>query len=372
MVRLYLFAFTVFLSVQYQTSYANNDLQDSSKNDHRLKIHFYSGILQYHHKQMEIMLDQRSKAVEFSYALSGDGKKLWHTFYNFPEYGLSYNFMDLGSRSILGYSHAIYPFITFPLLNQSKRFQIGLHVGPGISYVTKVYDRTENFKNSAISSHFNAFINLGSKISYKISRRATLEASTNLIHLSNGTFKKPNSGLNYTFFSLGFSYLNKSYPKFNELLYSFSDEKNRILLTGVGSYKEVKGAGGPKYWVGSFSVEYSRPIKKLWRYGFSWDLMYDDSNGYILYTEQVPWESKWETFKSGITLNTEIILDKLSAVFHFGGYVFNKNNPDNNGTIYQRLGLRYRTSNKVWFHLALKTHWGSADYVEFGLAYKIL
>lgn len=358
--------------VQNHFSYAVNTRQDSSVNVHNFSVRFYSGILKYHHKEMEIMQDKRASAVEFSFAMSGSGKKLWHSFYNYPTFGLSYKFMDLGNSSILGYSHSVYPFINLPILSHSNKLQIGLFVAPGMSYITKIYHRTDNFKNSAISSHFNAYINLGSKLSYKISKKLTIEAGAHLAHFSNGTFKKPNSGLNYTLFSLGFSYLNKSSKLYSDTLYSFPIEKNRILIAGVGSYKEVKGAGGPKYWVGSLSVEYSRPIETLWRYGFSWDLMYDDSNGFILDTERVPWNSTWETFKSGVTLNTELILDRLSAVFYFGGYIYNKNRPNNNGLMYQRIGLRYRISDYLWFHFALKTHWGSADYVEFGIAYKIL
>ncbi|PKP36355.1 MAG: hypothetical protein CVT98_08160 [Bacteroidetes bacterium HGW-Bacteroidetes-15] len=351
---------------------ANRSIVDSTYNNRFIGVNYYSGILKFHHKEMEIMQENRASAFELSYVFVGNGNKLWHTYYKQPKFGLVYKFMDLGSYRILGYSHSIYPFINFPIYSPSKNIQFGLFVGPGLSYVTKIYHRTENFKNSAISSHLNAYINLGATISYKISNSIEIDGGFHMVHFSNGTFKKPNSGLNYSLLSVGLSYATGNAKLENGSNYSFLDKNSRLLLVGVGSYKEVKGAGGPKYGVGSFSVEYSRKIKPLWWYGFSWDLMYDGSNGFILERERVPWDNNWQLLKSGFTLNTEIILDRLSAVFHFGGYIYNKNEPDNNGVVYQRIGLRYRTLDKMWLHLALKTHWGSADYVELGIAYKIL
>jgi hypothetical protein len=335
-------------------------------------VTIYSGILQYHHKEMEIMQENRPDAIEFSYIFVGDGSKLWHKFYNFPKFGITYKFMNLGSPTILGYSHSIYPFVTFPLYSPFKKINFGLHVGPGLSYATKIYHRTENFKNSAISSHLNAYINLGLKANFSISKKLTIGAGFHLVHYSNGTFKKPNSGLNYSLVSLGLVYAHKNDNLQYDASYSFTDKKNRILLVGTGSYKEIKGAGGPKYGVGSFSFEYSRPIKKLWRYGVSMDVMYDKSNAFTLDYESVPWTSEWQLLKTGLTLNTEVILNKLSAVFYFGGYIYNISENSDNGPVYQRIGLRYRVIDRMWLHLALKTHWGSADYVELGAAFKIL
>ncbi|HCY00463.1 MAG TPA: hypothetical protein DG754_10020, partial [Bacteroidales bacterium] len=95
-----------------------------------LKVH--TGVLQYHHKEMELLRTNPATAIEVSYILKGNGEKLWHKFYGYPKYGVSYFFMDLGNRKTLGYSHALYPFIDFPIYSPSKNLNLGFIVGSGL------------------------------------------------------------------------------------------------------------------------------------------------------------------------------------------------------------------------------------------------
>ena len=336
-----------------------------------VSVNLIAGYLQYHYDEMAVLRNRPANGFEISLNKSADGSMLWHKFYGYPKYGLTYSFLDLGSRNTLGFAHCLSPFINVPLFNSNK-FYFGLLISTGMSYNSKTYSELNNPDNIAISSPFNAYINLGVTAGFEINEFWALESSFRLAHFSNGTFRKPNAGLNYTLFSLGVKY-SYSPSKINtdKYQYSFSDNTNRILIVGYGSYKEIKDPGGLKYGVGAFSVEYSRPVKALWRYGFSWDLMYDQSHKTILELENVNWDSKWQLYKSGVTFNTEFILNRLSAIFYFGGYLYNKSININNEYLYQRLGLRYRVNSMIWLNLSLKTHWNVADYVEMGVAIKV-
>ncbi|MFP4555249.1 MAG: acyloxyacyl hydrolase [Bacteroidales bacterium] len=349
---------------------AENNASDSIKSK-SIAINLYSGILQHHHREMEILREKRVFALEITHLFTGNGSKQWHSFYGFPQFGVSYKFIDLGSPNILGYAHCLYPFVNFPIQTHMPKWNAIFKVGPGLGYVTKTYHRTDNFKNSAISTHLNAYINFGFMAAYKLSSNLTLHAGINLSHFSNGTVKKPNSGLNYTMINLGGKYSYQSQTTNNKQHYTFSDKKNRLLLAGIGSQKEIKGAGGPKYGVKSFSIEYSRAFRTLLRYGVSLDIMDDKSNEFILDYEEVAWDNESELLKIGTAASAEFILNRVSAILYFGGYIYNKANDSNDGYVYQRLGIRYRFTNRFYGHLALKTHWGSADYLEIGGAIKL-
>ncbi|MFO8021244.1 MAG: acyloxyacyl hydrolase [Perlabentimonas sp.] len=364
-----LIALVILVSINILAN-AENNVSDSIKSK-SIAINVYSGILQHHHKEMEILRQKKVFAVEISHIFTGNGSKLWHSFYGFPEFGVSYKFLDLGSPDILGYAHCLYPFVNFPIQTPLQKWNFTFKVGPGLGYVTKIYNRTNNFKNSAISTHLNAYINFGLIAAYRFNSNLTFHAGINLSHFSNGTAKKPNSGLNYTLFNIGGKYSYETNATNNRNGYSFSDKKNRILIVGTSSNKEIKGAGGPKYRVNSFSLEYSRPLRALVRYGLSIDFMDDKSNEFVLNYEAVEWGNETDLLKIGTAATAEIILNRVSAVFYFGGYVYNKARDSNDGFVYQRLGLRYRFSNRFYGHLALKTHWGSADYVELGGAIKL-
>lgn len=319
---------------------------------------------------MEILRMKPPKAIELSFIIVGNGNKLWHKVYKHPEYGFSIISMDLGSPSVLGYSHGVLPFVNFPFTSFNRKVAGSFKVGSGLSYITKTYHQTYNSNNIAISTHLNALIDIGFEGRYNFRDNGiSVRLGFHLTHFSNGTFKKPNAGLNYAQVSLGIAkgYTHRNVS--NRLLVSCPENTNRLLFIGSGSFKEVKGAGGPKYYVVTSSLEFTRSISTLWRYGLSLDLMYDESAGFIMDYEGIAYDTNWQILKSGASVNVEFILDRLSAVFYFGKYIQNRS--QEGGPFYQRLGLRYRVNDRFFVNLALKTHLNIADYLEVGLGIKV-
>ncbi|MDX9846130.1 MAG: acyloxyacyl hydrolase [Tenuifilaceae bacterium] len=345
---------------------------DSVNRDISPGINLYWGYLQYHHQEMKILQEAPARALELSLSTRGDGSRLWHSFYCNPKYGISYKLMDLGSQSILGYAHCFFPFIEIPITQQSSSFEIDFRAGAGIGYMRKVYNPQTNHQNSAISTHINAYIDLGLLARVRVAKNTWVTGGAHLIHFSNGSLQKPNYGLNYTLVSLGLVY-KKLEPNLNKKgQYAYSQEKSRLLVTGATSRKEAVGIGGPRFWVASSQLEYSIPVvTPLFRVGVSLDFMYDKSNSLILDNSNIHWDSDWETAKLGAAISTEFILEKTSLVLNFGGYYHNLSRSISNQWVYQRIALRYRFTQRLWAHIALKTHWNIADYLEVGIAYKV-
>jgi hypothetical protein len=349
-----------------------SNIYNSDKKVNGIAINFYSGYLQYHHLEMWVLKEHRASAIELTYAKQVDGSKLWHSVYRNPNYGISYKFMDLGSSNILGFSHCFYPFIDIPLLKPNNRFSTDLHLATGIAYIPKTYQPQSNPLNSAISTHLNVYIDLGLLFSIRLMDILWLKGGVHITHFSNGSFKKPNYGLNYTLASFGLQYTYKGNTLAKNDYYPYLKELNRFIAIGAGSVKEAIGIGGNKYGVATGSLEYSYPVgMPLFRLGASLDFMYDGSNALILDNSGLEWGSDWQLFKLGTALTSEFIFDKLSLMLYFGGYYHNLSRQINNQWVYQRLALRYRTGDRIWFHIALKTHWNIADYIEFGVAAKL-
>ena len=64
-----------------------------------------------------------------------------------------------------------------------------------------------------------------------------------------------------------------------------------------------------------------------------------------------------------------MFLDKLSFEGQFGYYAYATFN-DNIG-VYQRLGLKYYFSNKIFVGISLKTHMAKADALEFSIGVRL-
>lgn len=362
----------VFFSFSVSYAFPASLPPDSVSRNTSLGINLYWGYLQYHHQEMKILREHPARAAEFSYSTRGDGSKMWHSFYRNPQYGISYKLMNMGNRSILGYAHCFFPYIDIPIIPQNNSYSFAFHTGAGIGYMKKVYDSQTNNQNSAISTSINAYIDLGLMANVRIAKNIWLTGGAHLSHFSNGSVKKPNYGLNYTLVSVGLLYKEKEHIPLKMGQYVYSDEKGRLLITGASSRKEVLGIDGPRFWVTSSQLEYSIPIvTPLFRAGVSLDFMYDKSNSLILDNNNIQWESNWQIAKLGAAISTEFILEKTSLVLFLGGYYHNLSRTVNNQWVYQRIALRYRFTERFWAHLALKTHWNIADYLEFGISYKV-
>ncbi len=273
--------------------------------------------------------------------------------------------MDLGYTKVLGYAHCIYPYISFPLTKYNKPISLNLKTALGLSYATKVYDSISNPLNVAISSHINMYASLGLEVAFKVSNR--LNASMGIFgsHLSNGAIKKPNYGINMLTGSIGINYKLTSNPKINKKENDFITDNSRFLIVIGGGIKEANKPGGSKYGVGSLSVEYSKSFKTYFRYGTSLDYMYDGSTIKHFRDDYVKYNSKLKASKVGVTIMSEVALNRLSAFANLGSYLYNHDKQ--NDALYQRIGLRYRSCKSIYSQIALKTHLNVADYIEFGV-----
>jgi len=310
------------------------------------------------------------KSLEVSYSIIKVDNRIWHSYYNHPEVGITYMFMDLGYKNVLGYSHCLYPYIVFPFTEQEKPINVCLRVAFGISYITKLYDSISNPKNIAISTPINMYASLGLELNYKLSRKISATVGINASHFSNGSIKKPNYGLNIVTGSVGLNYNFNQYHKTKKTFLNLENDQSRWLAILSGGIKETKDPGGSKYSIGSLSIEYSKPIKTLLRYGASFDYMYDGSTFVHFSEDSVSYQCRLKASKLGLTLMGEMTLYRLSAFAGLGVYLYNHDKQID--PIYQRIGLRYRLCKFFYAQIALKTHRNVADYLELGIGYKLI
>jgi hypothetical protein len=359
---------TLVIILSHSPSYSQS-ISDTTSSGKSIRISIYTGTLVPHHDKLKPLKNGLIRSIELSYRINRNNDELWNRYYSYPEVGISYMFMDYAYRNVLGYSHSLYPYIDFPITANSKPLWLTLKVAIGASYITKVYDSISNKENIAISSHLNLFALFGLKFNFKLTNGLTANIGVNATHFSNGSIKKPNYGLNLATTSLGVNYNFGKCMDRRSNIKSFECIKNRWLVVLSGAVKEVKGPGGPKYGVGSISLEYSKAFRTLLRLGISFDYMYDGSTFGYFREESVQYDSRLKASKLGLTIMGEMALNRLSAFANFGTYLYNYNTKDD--PVYQRIGLRYRFNRFLYTQVALKTHLNVADYLEWGIIIRL-
>ena len=329
---------------------------------------YHRGFLIPHRPTMKHLVRGPLNGWELSVAKRTLGKRTWESDFSFPEVGLSLYHADVGNPEVIGTATALFPFIGFPVM-KGETFRMNIKVGGGLGYVSKPFDRLENHKNIAIGSHMNVAIRLAADASYTINR-IQLKAGLGLTHFSNGAFRVPNLGINLPSLYTGLGYRFgdvEQKPQRAEKPGNYDDYE--VLILGIGGSKEIGSPEGRSYPVYVLSGEIARAYSPKSKVSAGLDVIYNSSLLDRIEEDSYTSEIDPSIVQTGFNMAYQIRVYRLSVILSTGAYVYSKFKKD--GDIYNRIGFRYQFTDFLVTHLALKSHLFVADYIEFGLGYRI-
>ena len=316
-------------------------------------------------------------AYEISLFKATYGRMRWEYMYNYPFIGVSYWYSDLGNTQALGSAHAVFPYINFPLLD-SKDFNLFFRLGVGIGYITRPYDRYENFENIAIGSHLNGAVNLLMEGRWRIGNRFLASAGIGLMHFSNGAIKLPNYGLNIPCATVAVAYrLSREnvYLKRKLLpeLYPFEFDGKRYLILDLNAAFAVKDMQatlgvGNRFLVVTGFANLLWPVSYKSRFGIGIDASYDSSDEKILELKNIEPEHQVDLVKTGVNAAYELEFSRMSIMLNLGSYISGLDKSD--GYVYEKLAIRVGITEQLFGSLTLKAHYAKADFVAFGIGYR--
>jgi hypothetical protein len=356
-------------------------LRSISQFEHKLftsnmmvETRFNYGFIYPHHLELEIF-NSHFPAFEISLQKETYGKHKWERAYAYPLIGISFWYSGLGQSPYLGSALALFPYIDFPLY-RNKLFFLGFRFALGLGYLTKKFDRINNYKNLAIGGHFNAAVNLMVDFRYKLSNRFTISGGISLQHFSNGSLKLPNYGLNYPSVSLGVAYRlvreNKNIgDRFYPPVEPFSAIIRRSIEFNVGGavgYKNMESIYGENYIVTHFYENTFFRVSRKSKFGFGFDVSYDPSQIKTLEMNGVEVTNKIDIVRPGINAAYQLDLSKLGFILNLGYYLAGKEK--SNGPLYEKISFQYSLTKSLFVNVMLKVHWGRADYIGWGLGYR--
>lgn len=330
-----------------------------------LKGTFHTGAILPHRKEVNEIVEGKTQGYEFSFYKSTVGKKQWQQLYNYPKLGLSAIAINLGNERELGMGYGFFPFIEIPI-NQRK-INWRLKVGYGIGYIEKPFDRATNYKNIAIGSHYNALIYANMLWSVKLTNRLNTSAGLSIIHFSNGSFSRPNLGINIVSLNTGVSYsFGNLAEKIENIIEERSHQWTKKVMIGLGA-KEIPPVEGPKYFVSTYSFNLIKTRAQKSSYGFGADLFYNTSLSDLIAQDSTNSISGLDNFRLGLAGIYSFDFGKISLLIEVGGYVFSKYKE--NGIIYNKISSRFNVNDRLFLSLGVRTHIVVADFAEFGIGY---
>jgi len=347
-----------------KTTFAQED-----KNTFTTTVKHHYGVVVSHHESIAYAVEKTIGAIELNFGLIPSSKPKWTQLYNQPEIGLAVYHGDLGNDRVFGKVTALFPYINFNLL-RDKKLNIVHHLGLGLAVTEKHFDPIKNYTNVAIGSSLNVYISLSLNAELSLNSKWQLIGGLGINHLSNGSFKKPNTGLNLLTANFGLKYAFKERPKNLHLnkINHFKDLDNEFSIAYNQGLKQIKESEQQTYYMSSITANYAWGINAKQRLGLGLDLFYDRSSN------RGTWDFKPKTnfedrFRQGIFISHDLFINNLAIVTQIGVYTYYKTKPEE--IIYTRLGLKYNIGQHFFANINLKAHGGKADYVEWGFGYRI-
>lgn len=300
---------------------------------------------------------------------------LFNELYHNPDFSLNFRLCKLNNPDTFGYSFAIFPQIEIPVKKNSN-LCLSAKVGYGLNFNTLQYDFHKNFDNRAIVSPVNFALDAGLIINYRLTSRNEIGISGGLYHVSNGSLKMPNGGINVVYSALSFRHHFEKYLdfKYKPIIKNQAFESKLIytiyLATG---YRQIAYFSSTKsFWVACLNQQFKRKISHLYQIGITTDLFYDASPAI--------WENSLRSLKSiqtkeklhlGLGFYQQFDIGRFFLPFSANLYLTKVSRP-----FYIKFGLGYQLSKKwsvgSFFKGGIKN--GSkldSDFMEWSLGYSI-
>ncbi len=325
-----------------------------------------------HRPTMKHLIKGHTSAFEVYYEKPASGKKQFHHLYNLPTRGVFFWYGSLGNPQELGNAYAIMPYAYLPFVRKNN-FSFNIRLAAGIGWVGGRFDQYENRKNIAIGSHINLPMAILMEPRWQLSESLSFSSGIGIWHFSNGAFKNPNLGINIPGLqtSLTYHFHNTGLPEREEIPKLTREEKGmEYSFIAAFGLREVAPPGQQKFGVVSLNSVANKVISHKSRVGVGLDLIYNSSVAHRMEQDSIAFSSKLSTAQAGVNVGYTLNIGNVDVLINQGAYLYSKYVKD--GSLYHRIGIHYVQNDKMIYNIALKTHWFVADYIEFGIGYRIV
>ena len=248
-----------------------------------------------------------------------------------------------------------------------KKFQMFGQFTMGVGYDTNPFSQTNN-KNLGISTHLGFIAHFDLSATYTIYKNLNLLAGIGYNHLSNGSIKRPNLGLNVLSTNLGVAYFIKE--KTIETPENLEYHGRKYFYHLIGTYFPTSNLSydGDNYPAYNLHAQVERYLSVHHSLLFSVDYTCDTK---LQYPEQKdPNDTNNNNYNYlGISLGGNWKFSIFDADLTIGAYLLR---PWHETRIqYSLIHFKAYVTKNVYFLVGLKAHTVQADVFETGIGFKI-
>ncbi|MBT9394587.1 acyloxyacyl hydrolase [Hymenobacter sp. NST-14] len=317
--------------------------------------------------------------VEVNVQRQTNGSAPWHAWYRYPKVGLAFTYYNY-HNPMLGRSYAVSAYVNKTFWRRARQ-EVNFRLGTGLGYFPVRFNPAANPKNTIVSSRLNATLLARLEYDVALTEHLGLLLGLGLNHYSNGATTKPNFGINLPTLLLGLNYHpQRPFVPLSTAPAPAPADLGRTFLnlsTSVG-WKQRSETDPARYLVNSLTLAAGRRINRKSNLVIGLEGFYDRS----LLAQQRADEAaarlrdpayaggpQPDVKKAGVYVGHELLFGRLAFVSHLGFYLYNPYK--SNKFYYERLGLKYHFTDRLFGNVDLKIHRGAADVIEWRLGVKL-
>lgn len=265
-----------------------------------------------------------------------------------------------------GKSFGIISHIDLGIISKN-RFNLYLSPGFGLAYINKTIKT--NPESFVFGSHINAIFKTALKGEIELGNNYSVLSEINFLHFSNGSFRIPNAGVNFMNASIGIK------KKFNIHTYEIDSTasselikmpKNAFLFS-AGMGRRGKYKRDDAFYRLHFYGGYSKFLNNVIAIKSGVDLFYyEETYNPNEYEDSITYLGETNNhFKSGVSIGTEVKLNRFSITANLGYYLYFKSvYPQKT---YWNIGFKYYLDEHFGVQTNLNAHQFQADFISGGV-----
>jgi hypothetical protein len=303
------------------------------------------------------------------------GTKEWQQRRHYPMVGFGITYTNYGMDSVYGQCIGVYPALQLPII-KGEKLEWTCKLGLGMGYVSRHYERKslQDTINNAIGANFNNFTTFATDLRYKIDHQWAVSLGFTLSHISDGSWRLPNLGIN----TYGGHIALRYFPVTDNPIRIKKDLqplKNRWLFhLRLGfSGTEYGAPDGPVYPVYVTSLFVSKRYASRNKAFAGIDGSFHENFVAFQRNNEINPGKEWEnSWKNAVFVGNEFLVGRFGLVLQVGVYL--RQAVLKHNTNYQKVGYNFYLLQKekgaikeLNIYTMLKTHRVQAEFIEFGL-----
>lgn len=321
----------------------------------------------------------------FAIRYQSDGTKEWQNVFGNPSYGIGVFVADFHQDRDLAQ-----PLVFYGTYNATAKYwnkwKWDYWVNFGIGFGGNPYNK-ETYPNPSLGSKTNMYISLGTNWKYKFAKNFDLGLGVSFNHLSNGSTKAPNKGLNFVAPQLSLTYdtginhknenissKNLEFEKFDKIeIAGFYGRKN-VFYRGVNRENLTNPYDGFDYSIVGVEGLYLRRYSYKSSFGLGLGITYDESYNRNMVVKEDRLESEKRNINNPVLFSVlptyRLSIDRLSVNIQAGIYPFKKTRDYDEFLLFQKIGLQYELKNGLFASFGINAvDFHRANYLEWKLGY---